>query len=348
MLQSRRAVLTAGGAALGTMIISRPGAAQTRTITLAFGPATPVYALGPIADLKGYFREEGLETKFLIGNAGTHGRQSVAGGQAQVSHGDASHPLQLSTRGKKCKIIMSNETPPSISYIVVRKDLHDSGIDSVEKLASYKRPDGGKPVIAATAIGSGTWAYGTFVFESRSAGNAVSWVAGGGLNTMLPGLQTKQFDAIVCPPGWVLEAETENFGRVIFDPSTPAELQKTFSGLLVGGCLYALDDFIADNRPLVQSFVNGLYRAMRWMKTQPIDEVYALVGEKIYPGQKKPSVIAELGFDVRHSAYDGRIGAAAFERTGKIWYRPGTEIPVTKYEDIVDMTFVDAAHAKYK
>ena len=30
------------------------------------------------------------------------------------------------------------------------------------------------------------------------------------------------------------------------------------------------------------------------------------------------------------------------------WYRKGTDIPETKYQDIVDMSFLDAAQAKYK
>ena len=52
---------------------------------------------------------------------------------------------------------------------VVRKDLYDAGITSIEKLAAYKRPDGAKAIVAATAIGSGTWVYGTYV--SRRAGS---------------------------------------------------------------------------------------------------------------------------------------------------------------------------------
>ena len=39
---------------------------------------------------------------------------------------------------------------------------------------------------------------------------------------------------------------------------------------------------------------------------------------------------------------------ASFERGGKVWYRKGSDIPESKYEDIVDMSFLDAAQAKYK
>ena len=43
----------------------------------------------------------------------------------------------------------------------------------------------------------------------------------------------------------------------------------------------------------------------------------------------------------------GRIDKASFERGGKVWYRKGTDIPETRYEDIVDMSFLDAAQAKF-
>jgi hypothetical protein len=172
MTITRRQVLATGAAALGAGLMPPPRA-QGATATLAFGPATPVYALGPIAEAKGYFKAENLDFKLVVGNAGTHGRQALAAEQALFAHGDASHPLQLSTRGKKCKIIMATQMIASISNIVVRKDLYDAGITTVEKLADYKRPDGAKPIIAATAIGSGTWMYGTYVFESKKLGDRI-------------------------------------------------------------------------------------------------------------------------------------------------------------------------------
>ena len=91
-------------------------------------------------DARGYFKQEGLDFKLVVGNAGTHGRQTLAAGQADFAHGDASHPLQLSTRGKPCKILLASQMVSSIANIVVRKDLYDAGIDTVEKLAAYLGP----------------------------------------------------------------------------------------------------------------------------------------------------------------------------------------------------------------
>jgi NitT/TauT family transport system substrate-binding protein len=348
MLVTRRQALIAGSALAGTSLLPAGARADNKLATLAFGPVSPVYAIGMIAELKGYFKDEGLAFKLLTGNAGTFGRQTLAAGQSMFAHGDASHPLQLSTRGKPCKILLATEMVASYASIVVRKDLYDAGITSVDKLADYKRPDGAKPIIAATAIGSGTWMFGTYVFESRGHGGKVNWVAGGGPSTMFPSLETRQFDAIMAPPSWVVETEAKGFGKAIYDTAQPGLFEKDFGGTLPVLVIYTLQDTIDQDKATVQAFVNAIYRAMVWVKASPLDEVYALVADKYFSGVNPIAVKAELGFDKSTWSYDGRIDQASFDRGAKPWYRAGTDIPETKYQDIVDMSFLDAAQAKYK
>ncbi|UFW44922.1 hypothetical protein BcanWSM471_07765 [Bradyrhizobium sp. WSM471] len=60
----------------------------------------------------------------MTSNAGTFGRQTLAAGQALFAHGDASHPLQLSARGKPCKILLATEMICSYANIMVRQDLY--------------------------------------------------------------------------------------------------------------------------------------------------------------------------------------------------------------------------------
>jgi NitT/TauT family transport system substrate-binding protein len=243
---------------------------------------------------------------------------------------------------------MATQMVASISNIVVRKDLYDAGITTVEKLADYKRPDGAKPIIAATAIGSGTWMYGTYVFEALKLGDRMNWVAGGGPKTMYPGLQTKQFDAIMAVPGWVIEAERLGFGKVIYDTSKPGVFDAAFGGTVPVLVIYTLEETAQNEKATVQAFVNGMYQAMKWVKATPIDEVYALVGEKHFAGVDPVAVKVEMGFDKQTWAYDGRIDKASFERGGRVWYRAGSDIPPSDYNALVDMSFLDAAQAKYK
>ena len=347
MTITRRQALISGSATLGAGLLPPAARAQAMSATLAFGPATSVYALGMITEAKGFFRSEKLDFKLIIGNAGTHGRQALAAGQALFAHGDASHPLQLSTRGKKCKIILATQMISSISNIVVRKDLFDAGITTVEKLADYKRPDGAKPIVAATAIGSGTWMYGTYVFESKKLGDRINWVAGGGPKTMFPGLETKQFDAIMAVPGWVIEAEDKGFGKAIYDTSKPGVFEAAFGGTVPVLVVYTLEDTVKEQKAMVQAFVNSLVQGMKWVKATPIDEVYRLVADKHFAGVDPVAVKAEMEFDKNTWAYDGRIDKASWERGGKVWYRKGSDIPESSYDDLVDLSFLETALARF-
>ncbi|MDH2347452.1 ABC transporter substrate-binding protein [Bradyrhizobium sp. SSUT77] len=344
---TRREALIAGSA-FAAAGFPRMLSAEEKLASIAFGPVSPVYAIAMIAEMKGYFKDEGLKPKLVPGNSGTFGRQTLAAEQAMFAHGDASHPLQLSARGKPCKILLATEMVCSYANIVIRKDLYDSGITSVEKLAAYKRANDAKPIVAATAIGSGTWVYGTYVFEARGLSDKVNWVAGGGPNTMFPSLETKQFDAIMAPPSWTVEIEKKGFGKVIYDTAKPGEFEKDFGGTVPVLVIYALADTVTQDKATVQAFVNAIYRAMKWVKATPLAEVQALVAPKYFSGTDSDAVAAELGFDTSTWAYDGSIDKASFARGAKPWYRKGTDIPETKYEEVVDMSFLDAAKAKYK
>ncbi|WP_076858352.1 ABC transporter substrate-binding protein [Bradyrhizobium mercantei] len=348
MMITRRQALIAGPALAGTSLLPHALHAENKVASLAFGPVSPIYAIGMIAELKGYFKDEGIDSKLLTGNAGTFGRQTLAADQAKFAHGDASHPLQLSARGKPCKILLATEMVCSFANVVVRRDLYESGITSVEKLAAYKRADGTKPVIAASAIGSGTWVYGTYLFEARGLGEKVNWVAGGGPNTAFASLQTKQFDGAMAPPSWIVEAERQGFGKAIYDTSKPGVFEKDFGGTVPVLVIYALNDTVEQEKAVVQASVNAIYRAMKWIKDTPLAEVQALVTPKYFSGIDPNAVSAELGFDKSTWAYDGSIDKASFDRGTKVWHRKGTDIPQTRYEDVIDMTFLDAAKAKYK
>ena len=100
-----------------------------------------------------------------------------------------------------------------------------------------------------------------------------------------------------------------------------------FGGTVPVLVLYTLEETVEQKKAMVQSFVNAMYQAMKWVKATPIDEVYALVGEKHFAGVDPVAVKAEMGFDKTTWAYDGRIDKASFERGGKVWYRKGIGHP---------------------
>jgi len=67
----------------------------------------------------------------------------------------------------------STEDIAPYANLVVRQDLYDAGIDGIEKLAAWKRPDGSRPIVAVPTIGAGTWIWGTFLFEKIGKGSGM-------------------------------------------------------------------------------------------------------------------------------------------------------------------------------
>ena len=302
-----------------------------------------------IADAKGFFKAEKLDFKLVIGNAGTHGRQTLAAGQALFAHGDASHPLQLSTRGKKCKIILATQMIASIANIVVRKDLYDAGITpsksspptsgrTAPSRSSRRRRSAPAPGCTAPTCSSRRPRRHDQLGRGRRAEDHVA------------GLETKQFDAIMAVPGWVSRGGAQRLRQGdLRHLASRACSRSDFGGTVPVLVLYTLEDTIEQNKALVQSFVNAMYQAMRWVKATPDRRgLCARRGASTSRGSTRSPSRPRLGFDKATWDYDGRIDKASFERGGKVWYRNGSDIPRSKYEDLVDMSFLDAAQAKFR
>lgn len=346
MTASRRVVL-AGACALGAGFALRSRAfAAEREVSLSFGPSAPIYAPTYVGLANGYFKEAGLDLKMTATDGGARSRELVAAGQILFGHGDTSHPLQLSNRSKPTKILLATQMVSSTCEIVIRRDVFDQGVTTLEAFAKWRRPGGGKPIVAPTSIGSGGWMLGTYLFESRGSTTDINWVSGGNPKTMLAGLAAKQFDAIVAQPGWQIEAEREGFGRTIYDTRKPGVWTRDFGGPIPTLSLYALAETVEREPELAQAVVEGFYKAMKWIKETPEEEIYERIGKRYFGSADPASTRAELTFDRDTSTYDGVIAREDFERGGKIWYRAGSQIKPVAYDDIVDMRFLEAARRK--
>lgn len=266
MKLSKRQFLAGSAAFTGPMMhwsISARGA-DLEPITASHSVNTTIYAAHMVANAKGFMEAEGLSMFLIEAQGGSNVRKVLAAGQVGYALGDSSHPLQLTNRGRASKILMATDNRCSYANIVIRKELYDQGIDTVEKLAEYRR-DGELPVIAATGIGSGTWVYGTYVLETFGVGDQFNWVAGGGSKTMLGGLQTGKFDAIIAVPAWYFRAEDDGYGKLLYDISDEPSWNKVFGGKIPATVVYVLEEAVTENADLTQKYVNGLYKSMQWL-----------------------------------------------------------------------------------
>src|SRR5437899_8497415 len=237
MTWTRRRFMTAAGAAALVAGGRPPGRAQAvKAITVSHSVSTFVYGQHLVAKEKKFFEEEGVAApSFIVPGGGAKVAQVLAAGQAMFALGDSNHPLKITEKGKDALILFVTDMRCSYANIVVRKELFDRGVKSVEALGDAKLV-GRQAVVAATAMGSGTYVYGVYVLKGLKApdGKAVNehveWVSGGGPTTMLGGLKAAKFDAIMAVPEWQWAAEEEGFGTPIYDVQDEKAWTRVFGG----------------------------------------------------------------------------------------------------------------------
>src|SRR5262249_28134407 len=136
---TRRSALTivaGGGAALAG---GRAWAADN-TGRVIYPVAVPIYQTHFVADRIGFFKEAGLDCKLIQGGSGVKTREIIASQQGDIGIGDITHPMQLSNHGRAGRVLMPVDTRSSAVMFIIRRDLYDQGITTLEKLAAWKRP----------------------------------------------------------------------------------------------------------------------------------------------------------------------------------------------------------------
>lgn len=356
MAMTRRQALrtaTLAGAALSLPAWPRAGGAQAqRPITVSHSVSTIVYGQHLVAKEKKFFEAEGVSVpSFIVPGGGAKVVQAVAAGQAMFGLGDSNHPLKITEKGKDALMLFATDSRCSYANIVVRKELFDRGVRSVEALADAKLV-GRKAVVAATAIGSGTYVYGVYVLkqaraaDGRSVHEHVEWVGGGASTTMLGGLKAGKFDAIMAVPEWQFAAETEGFGAPIFDVLDEKAWNRIFGGRIPVTVGYVLRETVEKSPDLVQAYVNANYRAQRWIRTARDEEVVELLHRPYMDTFKREDVLKSVRYYRTIFDWDFMIDEQDYQNGMKVWLPLAVEKPIP-YAKAVDMSFVKKAQAKY-
>jgi NitT/TauT family transport system substrate-binding protein len=317
--------------------------AKPQPITASHSVNTAIYAAHMVALAKGFMKDQGLTMHVIEAKGGSNVRRILAAGQVGYALGDSGHPLQLSTRGKSAKMLMATDNRCSYANIIVRQELYDKGFTSVEKLAEYKGEGGAKPVIAATGIGSGTWLYGTYVLEQHGVADRFNWIGGGGSKTMLGGLKTDKFDAIMAVPAWQFAAEDGGYGQAIYDVADVGTWNKTFGGNIPTTIVYVLENATTENAELTQKYINAMYKSMQWLKDNSTDAIYAAIGEEYMGRFKADQAKREIDYYKAMWHYEGDIAEADFNNGAKVWFREGTKMKAIPYGQVVDTRFLAEA-----
>jgi NitT/TauT family transport system substrate-binding protein len=355
MTWTRRRFLntTVLSAAAGLGARTRASAQTLRPVTISHSVSTFVYGQHLVAKEKKLFEEEGLSVpSFIVPGGGARVVNALTAGQAMFALGDSNHPLKATDKGRDALMIFATDTRCSYANVVVRKELYDRGVKSVEALGDGKLV-GRKAVMAATAIGSGTYVYGVYVLKQTKAADGkpvndhVEWVGGGASQTMLGGLKAGKFDAIMAVPEWQWAAEGEGFGKAVYDVLDEKAWSRVFGGPIAVTVGYVLAETIEKSPDLVQAYVNAIYRAQQWIRRAKDDEIVDVIYKPYMDTFKREDVLRSVKYYKTIFDWDLLIEEKDYENGIKVWVPTAIDRPIP-YAKAVNMSFVRKAQAKYK
>jgi NitT/TauT family transport system substrate-binding protein len=342
---SRRSALTiviGGGAALA----NRRTWAGDNTGRVIYPVAIPIYQTQFVADRIGFFKEAGLDCKLIQGGSGVKTREIIASSQGDIGIGDITHPMQLSNHGRAGRVLMPVDTRSSAVMFIIRKDLKDQGINTLETLTESKRPDGRKPIVSVSSLGGTNHVWSSYYMEVMGLDQKVTWIGTGNVDTMLGSLKSKQVDVLVSSLSLLNESIEQGWGELLFDGTDEAIWNKYIGGKVPVTAHFTLQSTIDKDPAKMQAFVTALWRAAQWIKAHTPEQIYDTIEPYVGSTSRKANIM-EITSLQKVADYDGTIDAAGFARGEKVWFREMTGIKPLAIAEVVSPGFVEAARKAY-
>jgi NitT/TauT family transport system substrate-binding protein len=345
----RRSVLAGAGAfAAGTAVWSFTSIAraQEKEVLLGIPVETSNSLQFMIASAAGYFKEEGINGRVVTGAAGTNIRQMVAAGEMPYAQGDVIHPLALSSAGKQAKILAGMDTRASIS-MMVRKELWDKGVRTVEDIGRLKKPDGTKPQIGVTRVGAQSWLYGSHMFLKAGLLDNVNFVAVGEGTPSIGAFKTGRIDVLAANSLQYFAIEDEGLGKPAFNSTDDALWNKFFGSSFAGQCMFGLETQVKGQPRMTQGMVNAVYRALKFIQANTPEKLFATIEGKFMVNFKPEVATREIAFLKPLYNYTGELTEAQFNNGANVWFSEATKVAPQTYGKMVDLSFLENARKKY-
>ncbi len=308
--------------------------------------AVPSYQQQFIAVEQGFFKDEGFDFKLVQGGSGVKSREIMASGEVDFAIEDIVHCMQLNNHGRAARAVNAADTRSPSQYFIVRKDLYDAGVDSLQKFAAWKRPDGKKAILGVSSIGGTAHLWANFFMEHFGLAEDVAWVGVGNVDTMLGSLKTKQIDLLASTAALASDAEEHGWGKTIFRGSDEDVWNQVVGGPVPVNANICLLSTIQKEPEKVQAYVTGVHRASQWVAKHTKEQIYDVI-EPYVGSTSREGNLLEIQSVKDITDTNGIVDPAAYERGGKCWYRDLTGIKASPLADIFDASFMLKAKAKY-
>lgn len=342
---TRRSALTIVAGAGASMAAGRAWA-DLPSGRVIYPVAIPVYQSQFVADRAGFFKEAGLDCKLIQGGSGVKTREIIASSQGDIGIGDITHPMQLSNHGRNARVLMPVDTRSNAAVFIIRKDLADQGITTLEAFANWKRPDGRKPIVAVSSLGGTNHVWASYYMEVMGLDDKVTWIGTGNVDTMMGTLKTKQVDVLINSPSILKDSMEQGWGALLFDGTDEAVWAKYMGGKVPVTSHFTLQATIDKDPQRMQAFVTALWRATQWIKVHSPEEIYDAI-EPYVGSTSRAANIFDIAIMQKVTDYDGIIDAASFARGQKVWFREMTGIKPLAMADVVNTSFIEVARKAY-
>jgi NitT/TauT family transport system substrate-binding protein len=343
VIRRRELVCVAASAAAFSAIGAR---AQGKSGSGVYPVAVPTYQVMFVAQAKGFLKDEGYDFKLIQGGSGVKTREILASRQGDFAIADIQHVLQLNKNGRPTRALMAlDQRAPGVRF-AVRKDLFDQGIDTVQKFAAWKRPDGKRAIFGVSSLGGTSHLWSHYFMESMDLADKVTWVGVGNVDTMLGTLKTRQIDLLSSAISVVTEAEKNGWGKVIYSPSDESTWNAVIGGPVPVNANFCLAATIEKEPDKVQAFTSAAWRAVQWIKANSPENILGVI-EPFVGSTSREANLLEIGELKDVADWNGLIPPENWARGEKVWYGELTGLKPVKMEDAVADKFLKAAHAKY-
>jgi len=342
---TRRAALTIVAGAGASMAAGRVWA-DTPSGRVIYPVAIPVYQSQFVADRAGFFKEAGLDCKLIQGGSGVKTREIIASSQGDIGIGDITHPMQLSNHGRSARVLMPVDTRSNAAIFIIRKDLFDQGITTLEALAKWKRPDGRKPIVSVSSLGGTNHVWASYYMETMGLDDKVTWIGTGNVDTMMGTLKTKQVDVLINSPSILKDSIEQGWGALLFDGTDETVWAKYIGGKVPVTSHFTLQSTIDKDPQKMQAFVTALWRATQWIKGHSPEEIYDTI-EPYVGSTSRDANIFDIAIMKKVTDYECIIDAESFARGQKVWFREMTGIKPLAMTDVVNTSFIEAARKAY-
>ena len=342
---SRRSALTII-AGTGALLSASRASAEAKAGRAIYPVAVPIYQSQFVADRAGFFKDADLDCKLFQGGSGVKTREIIASSQGDIGIGDITHPMQLANHGRNGRILMPTDTRSSSVMFIIRKDLWEQGITTLQALSEWKRPDGRKPIISVSSLGGTNHVWASYYMETMGFDEKVTWIGTGNVDTMLGSLKTRQVDVLVSSLSLLDDAQQQGWGTLLFDATDEATWNKYIGGKVPVTAHFTIQSTIDKDPAKMQAYVTALWRAAQWIKAHSPDEIYDMIEPYVGSTSRRANVL-EITALKNVADFGGVIEPTSFARGEKVWFREMTGIKPLTITEVVSPGFVAVARKAY-